>query len=96
MIFAYFSSLHSITEKTDKFLGSRRTENELVLAIRPLFVPDVDDRDNRSVPALVSHCARGLSPFFHGTMERELARKVHNHSKSWQNERFSDRLTWVT
>jgi hypothetical protein len=64
MIFAYFSSLRCTTEKTVKFIHSRSTRNELVLAIRPLFIPDVDDRDKHPALALVSNAARGDFPFF--------------------------------
>jgi hypothetical protein len=83
MIFAYFYPQVTKWKKSLKTSRSWSSRNELVLAIRPLFVPDLDGRDKRPIPALVGGLfllQRGdLSPFFIGLPEGMLARKIRNY-----------------
>ena len=73
------------SKKTLKIYPFLEWGNELVLAIRPLYVPNLDGCDKRPIPAIAykgdfSH-ERNI-PFFYGRTKGELARKIYNFPKS--------------
>jgi len=74
-----------IRKKRKKSTRSWSKAHELVLAIRPLYVPDLDGCDKRPTPAIAykeDFSYEGKIPFFYGRTKGELARKIYNSLKS--------------